>query len=288
MPAPRVRALLIACAGTVALLAGCGPGSLHPLDTAVGESYINLLRNQRYGQIQNDMSLDLRYAEPRDQLVSLSNLFPNLQPTSIKVIGASTLSAPGFRSTAITLEYQFPGRWLLADITTQENNGVRVLTALNVTAMPDSLEHANRFSLWGKTELEYDTLFLALFSLLFTLYAFVVCLSSRIRTGKWFWLAVTLIGLGGFEINWTTGEYGLTPWVFRLPPAGGSAPVYGPALVYVAVPVGALVFLALRRRLTDPKANLEDDLRDYEQPPFGLPLLWHRTSASLGVRKPQR
>lgn len=281
MRARQLRALLLA--GTVAmvlLLAGCGGGGLHPLDTAVAQSYVNLLREQRFNQIQNDMNLDLFYSVPRDQLVSMSGLFPSAPPLSIKIVGANIVSTPGFRSTALTLEYEFPHKWLLAGVTTQEANGRRTLTALNVTPIPDSLEHTNRFSLWDKTELEYDTLFLGLLSILFSLYAFVTCLSTNIRTAKWFWLAVTLIGIGGFQINWTTGDILLTPWVFRLPPLGGSAPVYGPAMVYVAIPLGALIFLAFRRRLTT-RTPIHDELRDFEQAPAGLHLLWRRTPHPL-------
>ncbi len=288
MRVSSLRALLAAStclAGS--LLAGCTRVTLTPLDTAVAESYVQLLRTHRFDQIQGDMTLDLRFSEPRDQLASMSSLFPAVQPISVKVVGASTEDAPNFHSADLTLEYQFPDKWLLADVTTQRANGTRSLTALSVTPIPDSLEHSNRFSLWDKTELEYDALALGMLSILLSLYAFVVCLSSRLHSGKWFWLLVTLIGIGGFDVNWTTGEYVLTPWIFRVPAAGGSAPVYGPAMVYVALPIGALIFLALRKRLTDRSPAAYEELRDYEQPPFGLALLWHRAPGSL-PRTPRR
>lgn len=244
----RLRAPLLVCT-CVLLLAGCARRSLTPLDTAVAESYVDLLRAHRFAQIESDMSPDLRATETGDALAVMSGALPPQQPISVKVVGADTLSAPDFRSTALTLEYQFPGKWLLASVTTEEIRGNREITDLDVTPIPDSLEHRNRFSLWGKTELEYDILMLGLLSLLLSLSAFFVCLQMPLRRAKWFWLMVTLTGIGGFAVNWTTGACAATPLVLRLPVAGGSAPVYGPAMVYVAVPVGALIFLAVRKHL---------------------------------------
>lgn len=244
-----LRALVTAVLVSLLCLAGCDREDLTPLDTATAESYIDLLRTHRFDQIQNDMSPDLRSTEAPGTLSTMAGMFPAGSPLSVKIVGADTLTAPDLRSTALTLEYEFPGKWLLADVTTQEANQTESITALHITPIPESLEQTNRFSLWGKTELEYDTLMFALLSVLVSLYAFVTCLLTPLRRGKWFWLILTLVGLGGFGINWTTGDCASTLLVLRLPVVGGSAPVYGPCMIYVALPVGAALFLILRKRL---------------------------------------
>lgn len=270
MGALNLRASVIACTSCLVLLAGCTRARLTPFDTATAESYVDLLRAHRFDQIENDMGPDQQNSDTRDSLAAMSSMFPSDQPVSVKVVGANTLSAPGFQSTDLSLEYHFPGQWLLADVTLQDANGTRSLTGFHVTPIPDSLEDTNRFSLFGKTELEYDILFLGILSILFSLYAFVVCLNTTLRRGKWFWLMLTLVGIGGFGVNWTTGQYAVTPLVLRLPPAGGSAPVYGPCMVYVAIPIGALIFLAVRKRLSSAPAS-EPQREHYGAIPKWLP-----------------
>ena len=52
--------------------------------------------------------------------------------------------------------------------------------------------------------------------------------------------------------NWTTGEIFFTPLAIQVPAAGANAQFYGPWLVYVSIPLGAIMFLMMRKRLVVP------------------------------------
>lgn len=81
---------------------------------------------------------------------------------------------------------------------------------------------------------------------------------------KWLWVIAILVGLPKFSINWTTGEIG-----GFITTAGGGFQIhpslqllgigynrfgeYGPWFVSLSLPLGALIFLWRRRKLTRPK-----------------------------------
>ncbi len=67
---------------------------------------------------------------------------------------------------------------------------------------------------------------------------------------KWRWVALILVGFGSFMLNWTSGLWGfrmLAIWFL-----GGMVMrdgLDGPWMVYVSIPVGAIIFHMRRRTL---------------------------------------
>jgi hypothetical protein len=59
-----------------------------------------------------------------------------------------------------------------------------------------------------------------------------------------------LFGIGGFAINWTTGETQLSALTVRLLGVSLAGALYGPWILSVSFPLGALVFLLRRTALT--------------------------------------
>jgi hypothetical protein len=115
----------------------------------------------------------------------------------------------------------------------------------------------NRFTLSGRGAAQYTILALAVLAPLLSLYALVLCVRTKMRRTKWLWLVLVLMGIGKIVVNWTTGQVFFTPIAFQLPPAGANAVLYGPWQVYVSLPVGAIVFLALRSKLAVPAQHEE-------------------------------
>jgi LytS/YehU family sensor histidine kinase len=67
---------------------------------------------------------------------------------------------------------------------------------------------------------------------------------------KWPWALFILFGIGSFAINWTTGEMQLSVLTLRLLGASVTGAVYGPWILSVSFPLGALAFLLSRKALT--------------------------------------
>ena len=240
------------------LLGGCDDAAMvnrfAPVeDVATAKKYIGLLRDGGFEQIEKDMDPALMTSETRQKLGHMAALIAPQRPTSVKVVGAqvSRVSRPerSYTDTSITLEYQFPGKWLIANVVTRKADRDLTIIGLHVKPIDDSLENINRFTLAGKSPLQYGVLGLAVAIPVFILCTVIVCARTRIARLKWLWILCILFGVGQFGVNWTTGEYQLQPIGFQLLGAGAFAPPYGPWTLTIALPLGAVIFLVLRERL---------------------------------------
>jgi hypothetical protein len=237
----------------VLLLAGCNPASIvkrvtSPQDESAARNYVDLLRQDQFASIEKDMDPSLDDGNVRGMLVSMAAMFPAQQPASVKVVGMDVFHGTSSTTTNITLEYEFPAKWLLANVATIRTDGVATIVGFHVYQIGDSLEHRNRFTLVGKSVEQYATLLADILSQGLSFYAFVVCLRTKMGRGKWFWSVVCLLGVGQFGVDWTTGQINFNLWAVHLPPGGETAAPYGPWVVYVALPLGAVLFLSLRDR----------------------------------------
>lgn len=123
------------------------------------------------------------------------------------------------------------------------------ITSFRVTPIPDSLEYTNRFSLVGKSSLQYVILGLAVAAPIFTFYVLAVCLRTKNQTRKWLWAIFILVGVGKLGVNWTTGALTFTPLAVNIPCGGATTMgLYGPWVVTVNLPLGAILFLRKRNK----------------------------------------
>lgn len=100
-------------------------------------------------------------------------------------------------------------------------------------------------------------LFLAILVPLFTLYALILCIRTKIEKKKWLWVIFVLAGIASFSVDWTTGQWRIVPLSFQLLGAGASAPPYGPWVISVSLPLGAIIFLLKRKRLSEQQCHTE-------------------------------
>jgi len=158
-----------------AVLVGCDEASLMrkwtpPGAESAAQGYVELLRQGQFDHIEHDAEPSIVDAHSRDTLAKMAAIFPAGTPQSIKVVGGHVFHGPAYSTTDITLEYQFPSKWLLAQITTQQKGAVSSIIGFHVNPIPDSLENLNKFTLAGKSPTQYLTLICSVSSLLFALY----------------------------------------------------------------------------------------------------------------------
>ena len=234
-----------------AVLVGCDEATLMKKWTpqgaeSVARGYVEQLRQGQFDHIEHDAEPSIVDAHFRDTLGKMAAIFPTETPKSIKVVGARVFQGPDYSTTDITLEYQFPSQWLLAEITTQQKGGASNIVGFHVNPIPDSLENLNKFTLSGKSATQYLTLICSIASLLFALYVFVQCIRSKDMKPKWLWAIIVLVGVGKFAINWGTGEWYYQLLAIQIPCILMTRPLYGPWTVAAYVPLGAIVFLHRR------------------------------------------
>lgn len=235
----------------LALLASCSQSSLmksvsSSADEKVATHYVDLLRDHQYAQIEKDIDPSLRKPNMHDELLAMAAVIPAQPPLSVKLVGAHVFKSPGVYKTNYAFEYQYPDRWLLISVATQTKDGVFTLIGFSTNKLKDSLEHANLFTLAGKSPLQYLVLAAAVLIPLFCIFALVLCARTPIPKRKWLWIIFILLGVGTLSVNWTTGQWGCMPISVMLLGASMTKPLFGAWTLSISVPLGAIWFLARR------------------------------------------
>jgi hypothetical protein len=217
-------------------------------EQALAKSYIDHLRTRDFDSIEKAADPSIRSPALRETLAKMASMVPNEPPISVKLVGAHSFHGADLRTLNTTFEYEYGGKWLVANVVTQEKDGVKTIVGFNVYPRGESLEAENRFTLPGKDPIQYMVLAGAIAAALLTIYSLVVCVRTRVPGRKWPWVLFILVGFGKLAVNWTTGEWSVAPLSVQLLSASAFAPLYGPWTIAVSVPLGAVLFLIIHRR----------------------------------------
>lgn len=252
----RVRFFVWVALMLATFLAGCSQERMmktfaSPEDEQAAKHYISLLQARNFDGIENDLDPEIKSksTDLHQTLLAMAAQMPAQAPISVKLVGANFLTSNTLHKSKLTYEYHYPDRWLLVSVAVQKKDGVSTIIGFNVNKVADSLENSNKFGLSGKSPLQYAVLAVAVLAPLFSLYALVLCIRTRMQGKKWLWILSILFGIGSLSVNWTTGQLDLQLLSIQLLSASAVAPPYGAWTVSVSVPLGAILFVVLRRRL---------------------------------------
>jgi len=243
-------------------LAGCSPARFlgamaTDADQARAAHYAELLQSGQLRGIEADLDPSLPKSGVHEALVKMSLGFPRGAPASRKLVGVNFTKSSTANDVNLTYEYEFPGKWLLVNVVMRHGADRTTIVGLHMNFIPDSLEQANRFNLLGKSPRHYLVLALAVLAPLLSIYALIRCVRLKLRRRRWIWFLFILFGFGTVSLNWTTGQCTFNPISFELLSTSASRPFYGPWTLSVAIPVGAIVFLLLQKRLAASAALAE-------------------------------
>lgn len=162
----------------------------------------------------------------------------------------------------LTYEYEFPAAWRLANILLRKAVGVIRIEGIHIYSLPESLETRNAFSLANKSPLHYAFFGLAIFIPIFCIVALIACVRTRVPKRKWLWIILILLGFFSLKFNWTTGQIGVIPLSFTLLGAAYTQQFFGPVIIQIAAPIGAILFWLRRPRwIEQNEAQTQADLR---------------------------
>ena len=249
-----MRKILLVGVALLALAAGCSQSDMmkamaSPADEKLATHYLDLLRQHQFDPIEKDVDPSIRTPNMHEVLVHMAEAIPAQDPVSVKVVGFNKAFVNRVESTNVTFEYQYPDRWLMENVAIKKADGVSTIIGLNVKPLARSLEAENQFTFAGKGALQYAVLALAALFVITTLYALVLCARTRIAKRKWLWIIFILVGFGKLSVNWTTGAWGFMPLAVQLFSASSFSQPYGPWIVAVSFPLGAVWFLLRRKSL---------------------------------------
>lgn len=228
----------------------------------IAKGYIHQLKAGDIFALVSELDPTINRGEAVQQLTTLGTLLPNGQPTSTTLVSYQAIRAPNKVST-IDLVYQLgfgsdlESKWYLVDVAWREfPDHSRQLTGMHVSLLLKSQQEINAFNFKHALLRHYVVAAFAILVPLFILTSFVVCLRTKMCRLKWLWLIIIPFGFVRFSFNWTTGSLLITPlayqvlgtWVTRSGPVGAW-------LIYVTLPVGAIAFWLVRKRLMEPAAQ---------------------------------
>lgn len=246
-----------------AMLAGCDAkqtvDSFAPKpEVDIGRGYIEDIRARNFAPVRKAM--DPQYLTGIDKaLERIAGLFPSRPLKNIKLVGTNTIKETAFTTYQFSYEYEFSESWLLAQIVMRRTGGNLKIEGVTITPLADSLERFNAFTFRNKGFAHYFFFLAAMALPIFTFATAVVCWRTPIPRLKWLWIVFVLLGFCTFTLNWTTGAIDFQILRVALLGAGfGQAP-FGPLLLQISLPVGAIIFWFRRRSWCPPPAKTADN-----------------------------
>lgn len=222
-------------------------------ESITAKSIIDQLRQGDMEAVE--AQIDPRYRTPdvAAKLEEVAAAFPAGQPISVKTVGfyenTRLIQGESFSTTNLTYEYQFHDAWVVANIVLAKQGNALTIEGLYAERMTESLETRNAFTFKGKDATHWLMLLWAIADAALCLGAFVLCLRTRIARRKWLWALFTLVGVTTLRFDWSNGHFAFQPLSVQLFSASATAQLYGPWILAVSIPLGAIWFLAVRRRL---------------------------------------
>lgn len=137
----------------------------------------------------------------------------------------------------------------------KRQSGKLMLEGVNILPAADSVQHLNAMTLTGKTPVHYAFVTAAVLLALFTAVSAFVCATTPIPRRRWLWIVFVLLGFGTLSLNWTTGEIGYQIVTAHLFATGFLKPLYGPMVLDIAFPLGAIIFWFKRRGWIEQSVN---------------------------------
>lgn len=221
-------------------------------EETIATGFIDKLRKRQVEEIESRLEGKLRAPGVRDTLMKMAEMIPAAEADSVTLVGAHSQFGDGGKVVNLTYQYQFGDRWFLINCATRGEGETLRIAGINVTSIPRSLEEEYRFTLAGKSAIQYTVLAAAILFPLLSLFALVKCARDKNLRRKWAWILFILLGVGRLTIDWTTAAWGFQPLSFLLFSSGAFANLYGPWTISVALPLGALLYLLSRRRNQNP------------------------------------
>jgi hypothetical protein len=246
-----LRNALCALAALFAM-AGCSQEELlkkiaSPEDEKTATECLERLRVGDIANLEARMDPTLQAPNLHATLEQIAQILPDEKPASVKLVGAQSNKSIGERSINVTYQYGYgDGRWFLVNCATKRAGDTETIIGISVNTLEKPIEEQGKFELAGKSPLHYAVLFLGILFVVLTLVALIRCITEKDLKRKWLWIIFIIFGVCQFSLDWNTGQWTFTPLYFLLFSAGASWPGFGVMQVSIALPLGAIVYLARR------------------------------------------
>ena len=215
--------------------------------------YLEALRKGTGAETYLALDESQKNDQTKSALAILAREMPDGAYTRLTFVNFQLQKRDGKKSFYFVFEYDFNGRYLLADVTLRKNDDSISILGLHARENPQSVIQTNKFDFDEAGLLHYGFLGAAVILPIFSIITLVKCIRTKGIKRKWLWYIFIMIGFCTFELNWQTGEWLWQPLSFQILSAGAfSSGAYGPWIIGFSIPIGAVAFWCKRRK---PKAQ---------------------------------
>jgi len=191
----------------------------------------------------------LRNPEASTELRKIVDILRNERFDTVRVIGAQTNNVNGVRHVNLTYELHSSSSWFLANVASVDTAATWFVEGVSARTIAQPLEVAAAFSFTGKSVRHYLWFVATVLCAVVSLGSALFIATRRRMPKRWRWVLLSLLGVGAFRLNWTTGVIDVGLLQVQLASAGFvRAGVAAPWILSFAVPLGALIGLSRYRQ----------------------------------------
>jgi hypothetical protein len=231
------------------LSAGCHPEKMleqfaSAADQKRAIELIEMMRHHDVAALESQFAPSIKTPELPQILEKMAAAMPAGEPRKRTLVGAYKNFSNGVASSNLTYQYDFGDRWFLVNCAYAESGPDKGIFGMQIQPLTAPLKAAPDFSLHGKSALQLGVLVAAMLALVLTLVALIRCIRERGLRKKWLWVLFILIGAMQLQVDWTSGAWQFNYFTILLFSASAVFQPYGSWVVSVALPVGALFYMA--------------------------------------------
>lgn len=237
------------------LLAGCDQRALIEKftpqeESAIAQQIISELAAGDLDRVAERLDPEIQGGDTMDSLRHIVSLFPDAAPIDIEVVGVNTSIENDRSLYRLHYQYQYPDIWLQIQVILQRRGGELTLLGLNVERKEQSLEAEHAFTFAGKSPTHFVVLAFAIFNPLFIAWTLFLCARTPMPKRKFWWYLFIALGFVQYSLNWSDGSHEVDWLSVQLLGAGffSGAP-FGPLILSISFPLGAVWFLVMRPAL---------------------------------------
>ncbi len=215
---------------------------------------IEFILSTDYPSLQNKLVEDVRSQFTPDLLNKFRTYIPKEEPLSVSLVGFNQSNFKTLQTSKVvesyTFQYEFPDKWLLISLVTQTENGREPLIGgFHIKPIKGDLKELNKFNLIGQPVQNYIALIFAVAVPVFIIISLFMCYKTPIPKRKWLWYIFIALGFCAFNLNWTTGQWGIQLLAFQLLGSGFvKSGMYAPVIIQMSIPIGAILFYLKRKK----------------------------------------
>jgi hypothetical protein len=242
---------LTLCALAVLVLTACSQDELldkmaSDEDKKFATQCLGRLLDGDVASLETKIDPTLKAPNLHDVLVRMAEMLPDGKPDSVKLVGVHKNTVSGVRTANLTYQYGYGDQYFLVNCASQTKDDRVTIVGISATPLEKQLEDHSKFELEGKPAASYAILIAATLAPVISVIALILCILESGLRRKWAWVLFIIFGIGGITLNWSTSEITYSIAHLQLFSAGAAAAPYTPWMIVVALPVGAVVYMARR------------------------------------------